>query len=417
VSQLAALLRQNRNYRYTWLGQVVSETGDYFNNIAVFALVMDKGGSGLVVSGVMLSRAIPAVLAGPVAGVLLDRLDRRRIMIASDLVRAAIALAFLFTIHQPRPWLLYALSAGLMFASPFFTSGRAAILPTITTTEELHAANSLTQTTQWATLTAGTLLAGYSAAGLGYHWAFIINALSFLFSAWAVWEVRRPGGFRAVRQAARPAARPWHEYGEGLAYMRSVPLMMGIAMISVGWAMGGGAAQILFALFGEQVFHRGASGIGAIWGFAGIGLLIGGAMGHWVGRVADFAGYKRAVTVSYILHGATYMLFSQVESFAAALVAMMFSRVGMAVTSVLNQSQLLRHTPDQFRGRVFATLESLRWSIMIVSMAAAGIASQYTGPRTIGLVAGAFGLVTALAWAWADGTGRLPEPPTVSGED
>jgi MFS family permease len=410
VTPLAALVRRNPNYRYTWIGQVVSEIGDYFNNIAVFALVLEKGGSGLVVSGVMLSRAIPAVLAGPIAGVLLDRFDRRRIMIASDLVRAAIALAFLFTIDQPKPWLLYLLSAGLMFASPFFSSGRAAILPTITTPEELHAANSLTQTTQWATLTAGTLLAGFSADRFGYHWAFLINAFSFLFSAWAVWRIRVTGGLRA-RAASGSAIRPWHEYTEGLSYMRSVPLMMGIGMISVGWAMGGGAAQILFALFGEQVFHRGASGIGAIWGFAGIGLLIGGGLGHWVGTRADFGGYKLAVTISYVVHGATYMLFSQVESFTAALVAMMFSRVGMAVTSVLNNSQLLRHTPDQFRGRVFATMESLRWSVMIVSMAAAGIASQYVGPRTIGLVAGAFGVLTALAWAWADWTGRLPEPP------
>ena len=91
MTTLAALLRGNPNYRYTWMAQVVSEIGDYFNNIAVFALVMEKSSSGLVVSGVMLSRAIPAVLAGPVAGVLLDRLDRKRIMIASDLIRAAVA--------------------------------------------------------------------------------------------------------------------------------------------------------------------------------------------------------------------------------------------------------------------------------------------------------------------------------------
>jgi len=410
MTSLLALLRQNRNYRYTWMGQVVSEIGDYFNNIAVFALVMKKSGSGLVVSGVMLSRAIPAVLAGPVAGVLLDRLDRKRIMIASDLVRAVVALAFLLTIRQPRPWLLYLLSAALMFVSPFFTSGRAAILPTIANAEELHTANSLTQTTQWATLTAGTLLAGFSAARLGYHWAFIINSLSFVFSACAIWRIGVPGGFRARRHAGTSQVRPWHEYREGLAYMRSVPLVMGIGLISVGWAMGGGAAQILFALFGEQVFHRGAAGIGSIWGFAGIGLLMGGAIGHLTGRHVGFAGYKRAVTFSYILHGATYMLFSQVESYAAALVCMMLSRVGMAVTTVLNNSQLLRHTPDQFRGRVFATLESLRWSVMMVSMAAAGIASQYTGPRNIGLVAGGFGLLTAMAWAWRDWSGRLPEP-------
>ncbi|HXB71623.1 MAG TPA: MFS transporter [Candidatus Acidoferrales bacterium] len=420
-----ALLRRNRNYRCTWMGQVVSEIGDYFNNIAVFALVMEKSSSGLVVSGVMLSRAIPAVLAGPVAGVLLDRMDRKRIMIASDLVRAVVALAFVLTIHQPRPWLLYVLSAGLMFASPFFSAGRAAILPTIATDEELHTANSLTQTTQSATVTVGTLLAGYSTARLGYQWAFIINSLSFVFSAWAIWQIAVPEGFRARRLVTDAGANAapgtaasgtamhgtaMHDFREGLAYMWSVPLMIGIAMISVGWAMGGGAAQILFALFGEQVFHRGAAGIGAIWGFAGIGLMLGGATGHLVGRHADFAGYKRAVTISYVVHGVTYMLFSQVESYTAALVCMMFSRVGMAVTSVLNNSQLLRHTPDQFRGRVFSTLESLRWSVMIVSMAAAGIASQFASPRTIGLVAGAFGSLTAVAWAWMDWSGRLPDP-------
>src|SRR6266516_5101022 len=114
---LVALLRGNRNYRYTWMAQVVSEIGDYFNNIAVFALVMEKSGSGLVVSGVMLARAIPAVLAGPVAGVILDRFDRKRIMIVSDVIRAVVALAFIATIHQPRPWLLYLLSGVLMFAS------------------------------------------------------------------------------------------------------------------------------------------------------------------------------------------------------------------------------------------------------------------------------------------------------------
>jgi MFS family permease len=411
MTSLWALLRQNRNYRYTWMGQVVSEVGDYFNNIAVFALVMEKSGSGLVVSGVMLSRAIPAVLAGPVAGVALDRLDRKRIMIASDLIRAAVALAFVLTIAQPRPWLLYVLSGLLMFASPFFTSGRAAILPTIASPEELHTANSLTQTTSWATLTAGTLLGGLGAAKLGYSWAFVLNALSFVFSAACVWQIAVPQGFRAIARLAHAPARPaWHDYLEGLAYLRSVPLLLGIAMISVGWALGGGAAQILFALFGEQVFHRGAAGIGEIWGFAGIGLLLGGALGHITGQRASFAGYKRAVTVSYVLHGVAYMLFSQASGFAAALALMLFSRVGMAVTSVLNQSQLLRHIPDQYRGRVFATMESLRWCVMIVSMAAAGIASQYVGARVIALVAGAFGTLTAAAWAWCDATGRLPEP-------
>jgi MFS family permease len=416
MSSLAALLSRNRNYRYTWVGQVVSEMGDYFNNVAVLALIMQQSGSGLVVSGFWLARAIPAVLAGPVAGVVLDRLDRRRVMIASDLIRAAIALAFVLTIRQRSPWLLYGLSAALMFASPFFTSGRSSILPAIAEAEDLHTANSLTQTTGWATLSAGSLLGGLSAARFGYDTAFLINALSFLFSAWCIWRIADPDGFQPKRaavgdaSAAAPPTSGWREYVDGLAYLRSVPLLLGIGMISVGWAMGGGAAQVLFALFGEQVFHRGPSGIGALSGFAGIGLLIGGALGHLLGRRASFEGYKRAVTVSYLFHGATYMLFSQVESYPAALVCLMFSRVGMAVTTVLNTSQLLRHTPDEFRGRVFATMETVRWPVMIFSMGAAGIASNYAGPRTIGLVAGALGALTACAWGWCDFTGRLPEP-------
>jgi MFS family permease len=391
------------------MGQVVSEIGDYFNNVAVLALVMQTSGSGMVVSGAFLSRAIPAVMAGPFAGVLLDRLDRRRIMIASDLIRAAVALGFVLTIHQSTPWLLYGLSAALMFVSPFFTAGRAAILPTIATADELHSANSLTQTTSWATLTAGTLLGGWGAAHLGYTWAFVLNSLSFVFSAWAIWRVPPNADFRAASADGDSGSRR-HEYREGLAYMRSVPLVMGIAMISFGWALGGGASQVLFALFGEQVFHRGPTGIGDIWGFAGIGLLIGGIAGHLIGRRAGFAGYKRAVTVSYVLHGAAYMLFSQAGSFGAALGFMLLSRVGMAVTTVLNSSQLLRLTPSQFRGRVFATMEALRNAVMIVSMGAAGIASQYCSARTIGLIAGVFGFLTACAWAWCDFRGKLPEP-------
>src|SRR5271156_332141 len=124
MSEFLQLLKSNRNYRYAWSGQVVSEIGDHFNNVAVFSLALANTRSGLVVSGIMLSRAIPAVLAGPIAGVLLDRLDRKRVMIASDVVRAIVALAFIFAIHGHRTWLLYPLSALLMFASPFFTSGR-----------------------------------------------------------------------------------------------------------------------------------------------------------------------------------------------------------------------------------------------------------------------------------------------------
>lgn len=421
MSSFLNLLRRNANYRRLWLAQVVSEAGDYFNNVAVFSLAMQTTGSGLVVSGIMLARAIPAVLTGPLAGVVLDRFDRRRIMIASDLVRSVVAFAFLACLYYRAAWLLYALSALLMAASPFFTSGRAALLPSITSGEELRTANSLTQTTQWATLTAGTMLGGLVTARMGYSWAFAINALSFLYSAAAVAWIR-PRGARTGAEESAPAPgtlQPWRDYKAGLDYMRSVPLVMGIGLLTVGWAMGGGAAQILFALFGEQVFQRGAEGIGTIWGFAGLGLLAGGALAHLAGGRLDFSGYKRAVALSYLVHGAAYVVFSRSTWYPAALFWILLSRVGMAVTSVLNNYQLLRTTPDRYLGRVFATLESLRWFTMMFSMAAAGLASEYFSPRAIGVVAGLLGCITAVVWALADVTGRLPEPkihkPDLSG--
>src|SRR5450759_3867092 len=107
MSDFLRLLRNNRNYRSTWAGQVVSEIGDHFNNIAVFSLALENTRSGMVVTFIMLSRAIPAIMAGPVAGVVLDRFDRKRIMIASDLVRAAVALCFIFAVPRAHTWLLY----------------------------------------------------------------------------------------------------------------------------------------------------------------------------------------------------------------------------------------------------------------------------------------------------------------------
>lgn len=413
MREFLKLLGQNRNYRHTWMGQVVSEIGDNFNNIAVFSLAMALTHSGLVVTFIMLSRAIPAVAIGPLAGVVLDRFDRKKIMITSDLVRGVVALGFILAFVRQAIWMLYLFSALLMIASPFFTAGRSAILPTVASREELHTANALTQTTQWMTITIGTFL-GATVVAIGYKWAFAFNALSFLFSAWAIWKLRAPKGkeFQPERKDLTEAevVRPWHEYREGLRYMRSVPLVFGIALLSVGWATGGGAAQILFTLFGEVVFNRGAAGIGIIWGCAGIGLLVGGAIASWLGRRLSFDGYKLAVFIDYIVHGGAYVLFSQMRRFDLALAFILISRASIAVNSVLNFSYLLRTVSDQYRGRVFATMETLTWAMIMLSLMGAGVASTHYSPRTIGAVAGLLSSSTAIFWGWANWSGKLPKP-------
>ncbi len=409
MSAFTWLLRNNRNYRNVWAGQVVSEVGDHFNNIAVMSLAMEYANPGLVVTGVFLMRAIPMLAAGPIAGVLLDRLDRKHVMIASDLARAAIALGFILCVGQTSITLLYALSAMLMFASPFFTSGRSSILPSITTPEELHTANTMTQTTAWASLTIGGFL-GAVGVQSGYKIAFVFNALSFLASAFFISRMRRPQGFRALHSGIKRAGSGLQQYKEGLRYIRSVPLVSGIMLISIGWASGGGAAQILFSLFAEKVFHQGPMGIGLIWSSSGLGLLIGGSIGYALGQRLRFEQYKKAIAVLYLIHGGGYILFSQMPTFWLACLFIAISRAATAVSAVMNFSRLLRHTEDQYRGRVFATLETLTWSVMMISMMAAGAATLRYDPRTIAAVAGVVSSTTAIGWAWLNWSGRLPEP-------
>src|SRR2546426_12584266 len=333
-SGFVALLRSNRNYRFTWIGQVVSEVGDHFNTIAVFSLALANTGSGLTVAGVLLARGAAVMFAGPVAGVLLDRMDRRRIMVLSDLIRAVLALGFIFAIPMGRTWLLFLFSGALMFASPFFTSGRAAILPAIANSKELHTANSLTQLTQWTAVTIGSFLGGSAVASFGYELAFVFNALSFVFSAVCISQLKIEKGFRPQRNdlSEDKVLRPWHEYIAGIRYMRSTPLILGIGLIAVGWSTGGGAAQILFSLFGEIVFHRGPAGIGVIWGCAGIGLIAGALVAHRIGRELSFEAYKVTVSVVYLIHGGSYVLFSQMPTFGWALFFIGLSRAAVGIS-------------------------------------------------------------------------------------
>jgi len=170
---------------------------------------------------------------------------------------------------------------------------------------------------------------------------------------------------------------------------------------------------VLFSLFGEKVFHKGAAGIGTIWAAAAVGLIIGGTIGHKLGTWISYEWYKWTVAIAYLLHGITYVIFSQMEEYGLALVFIAASRAAVAVSSVMNTSQLLRHVADEYRGRVFSTIETMNWGMMMLSMTAAGLASDYYSPRTIGLWSGILSGSTAVFWVWAHLAGKLPEPPEV----
>lgn len=401
--QFLALLRQNPNYRSLWVGQLVSETGYHFNSIAALSLSLHLTGSGSTVGTVMIARTLPAILMAPVAGVYLDRLDRRRVMMASELFRAVIALAFLLLLQWPVTGLLYGLSALLMVATPFFTAGRSSILPDLAEGEELHTANAMTQTTSWLTLSLGTMLGGAAVAAFGYGMAFVFNACAFLFSAWSI--SRLVGSFHVVHEVKRDQGV--REFVDGLQLLWRTPLLLAIALAGVGWASGGGAAQILFTLFGEVVFKAGPAGVGIIWGFAGVGLVLGGFVGLRAGQALNFEQYKWAIAGCFFVIGGAYMAFTQMATMWGAVVFITLSRIAMGANNVLNRSMLLHHVPEAYRGRVFATVEMLMNVSMMVSMTVAALAVDQYPIRTVGLVAGATTALTAVLWTWANLAGKL----------
>jgi MFS family permease len=413
---MIGLLRTNRNYRLLWLGQIISDIGDHFNNIAVFDLAIRQQHGGLLVSGILIARAIPMLVAGPLAGVLLDRLDRRMIMLASDIFRAILALCFIATVDEKSNTLLFVFSALLMFASPFFSSGRNAILSVVAPGEQLKVATSLTQITSWTTIGIGAFFGGTAVAGLGHAWAFVLNACSFLLSGLCLWLFRaEPGTFRPPAVHAKREFHPHQEFMAGLRYMRSEPLLLGIAFIGVGWATGGGAAQILFSVFGERVFERGAAGIGTIWGCAGFGLVLGGVFANRLNKNLSFPAYKRTVSIAYLLHGFLYVAFALTTNYPLALIFIALSRAAGSTSSVVNYSRMQEYVANEYRGRVFAAMETMTWTTMMVSMFLCGLATESMDPRNIGAIAGILSAFTGVAWAAANALGwlrkpKLPEP-------
>ena len=211
------LLRDNRNFRWLWLGQVVSQLGDWFNYVALYALLFELTGSATMVAALMVVQFLPIALVGPSAGVVADRFDRRRIMIAADVIRGIAVLGLLLVRTPSMAWLAFLVTAVVVGASGFFEPARSATVPMIVRREDLVSANAVSTGTWSAMLAIGASLGGVVAASLGRDAAFLINSavvLSLRRLSVAVaragrgrmGRVRRPGGTgwsKACRTCAR----------------------------------------------------------------------------------------------------------------------------------------------------------------------------------------------------------------------
>src|SRR6187401_2309459 len=164
MSAALALLRENRAFRLLWFGQVVSQLGDWFNSVALYALLYQLTGSASSVALMMVMQMLPAALVGPGAGVIVDRWDRRKIMIAADVFRDVAALGLLFVRSPSGVWFAYVVTALMVGAVGFFEPARSASIPIIVPRDRLVTANAVATATWSAMLAIGAVAGGAVAA-------------------------------------------------------------------------------------------------------------------------------------------------------------------------------------------------------------------------------------------------------------
>src|SRR5438445_5616731 len=186
------LLRANRGFRLLWLGQVVSQMGDWFDTIAVYTIALRLTGSSRSVALIMVARFLPSVFIGPLSGVVADRFSRRTIMITADLLRAAVVLGFLFVRHPDQMWLVYVLTVLQLAFSAFFEPAKTAAIPSVVSDRELLAANAISAITWSVMLTLGAAIGGFVAGWFGTNAAFVLDSLTFVASAMLIVRVQFP---------------------------------------------------------------------------------------------------------------------------------------------------------------------------------------------------------------------------------
>src|SRR6185436_11073456 len=186
----AQLIRGNRNFRNLLWGQIISELGNWFNFIAGLGLVRVVSEASPMAAGLLfVCRILPFSLVSPIAGTFVDRFSRRTVMIVSDLSRVAIALVFLLVTSAENLWLAYAATVLLSTFGAFFDGAKNAATPNLTGKEGLLAGTALMFSTRFLLMAIGSALGGLASAVFGYEVAFVINAASFLVSAYTIWLI------------------------------------------------------------------------------------------------------------------------------------------------------------------------------------------------------------------------------------
>jgi MFS family permease len=396
------LLRRNRNFRQLWLGQVVSQMGDWFDTIALYTIILNLTGSGRDVGLLLVARFVPSFLFGPVSGVVADRFSRRTIMIWSDLLRALVVLGFLFVRRADQLWIIYVLTVLQLALSTFFEPAKTAAVPSLVADRELVAANSISSVTWSVMLTLGAAIGGIITGWFGTNAAFILDALSYVLSAVLIFNVRLPKRpKRERRKLSLLQALGITETLEGARYVKRRPGVLALLLVKPAWGLGGGIMTLL-AVFGERIFPVGksaATGIGVLFAARGIGTAVGPIAARRLAGEGKI-GLTVSIGIAFLIGGVGYIAFGAATSFVFALIVLGIAHMGGSILWVFSTVLLQRSVEDSFRGRVFAAELALLTLTMAASNYVTGELLDRFGisPRIVTIGIGSFFLLPGIIW-------------------
>ena len=390
LTRQLTLLREVQSFRLLALATLGSAVGTWLAFVALTIDVYDRTGSAVWVSALLIADFLPAILIGLAAAAVVDRLPRRRLMVASDLVRVAIFAALPFADDATT---IVALAAVAGFATGFFRPALYAGLPNLLPDEDLPHANSLLQTIENLAWALGPVIGGVLVAATGPDAAYWINSVTFLLSAALL-----AGIPDRLLQAAPAVGRAyWRDLTDGYRLVRNSRALLTVLTAWNVIMLASAGVNVAEVVLAKEAFGAGDFGYGLLVGATGVGLALGSLVaGSLLDRRA--IGTVYATSIGLVALGMFGAAASPNVWVAAACVVVLGTGNGAAV--VCNALLVQRGAPDALRGRAFTLLMSSNYVVLGIGMIAAGPLTDEIGPRMVWAVAGALSAVAAIVGLW-----------------
>lgn len=400
VRPYLTLLRNNRDFTRLYAAQLISFAGDWFANVALLGLVLETTNSAAAASLVIVLQMAGFAAISPAAGVLADRIDRKRLMVGADLVRIPIALLPLLSQDAATIWIAFVSLILLSAAGAFFEPASSAALPNLVEEADLSRANVLIGSAWGTMLAVGAGLGGLVAATLGRNAAFVIDAATFAASAALIVGIHR--SFQLARDhtdhVGGKQASAFAAIADAVRFARQSKPVASFLLSKSTFGVGTGVVLML-AVFGRDVFQAGDVGIGLLFAARGLGALIGPFVARSRIRLDD-RGLVTGIAVSLLVAIVCYGLFPLAPSILLAAALVMGAHMGGGAQWTLSTLGLQRSAPDSIRGRLFSFDFALVTLAVGVSTLAAGAIAEALEPQIavwtmVGLLA-----LSGVGWIW-----------------